>query len=59
MPTETVLIPFDTIFYETDLATRFDIDGRQIWIPKSVIEDVYDDNTVEVARWFAEKEELI
>ena len=39
-------------------AALYDIGGREIWIPYSVHEQ-FDDGTVMVERWFAEKEELI
>ena len=47
----------DGISHETDDAVLFYFDERDVWIPKSVIND-YDGLVVEVEPWFAEKEEL-
>ena len=56
-PTESV--EYDEHLHDTDDARLFLIDGQQVWIPKSVIEDDDDMGTLEVATWFCEKEELI
>ncbi len=47
----------DGVSHETDDAVLFYFDERDVWIPKSVIND-YDGLVVEVESWFAEKEEL-
>ena len=60
MSNETVLIDYDKMKHDTGMATLFDIDGDDVWIPNSQIEDVYEsENQVEVTRWFAEKENLV
>lgn len=51
----------------TDMALLVEIDGEEVWIPKSVIHDdseVFDDSenstgTLIVKKWWAEKEGLI
>ena len=47
----------DGISHETESTVLFYFDERDVWIPKSVIND-YDDLVVEVEAWFAEKEGL-
>ena len=57
---ETTLIDFDEIKHDTGRATLFDIDGDDIWIPNSLIVDIWDhDHQVEIPVWFAEKEGLV
>ena len=57
---ETVLIDYDEIKHDSGRATLFDIDGDDVWIPNSQIEDIYEsEHQAEVTRWFAEKENLI
>lgn len=64
MPRDTVTIYVEEVVAETDLALCFSIDGEEVWVPKSVIEDGDsiskgdEDLKVEVASWFAEKEGL-
>lgn len=58
-------IPDVTAIRETRLALLVQIEGREIWVPQSVIHDdseVYqlgDEGDLVVERWFAENEELI
>jgi hypothetical protein len=65
MPQEAVEIDDVTIETETDLALLCIIDGRQRWIPKSVVHEDSevsgegDTGTMVLMRWFAEKEGLI
>lgn len=59
-----VTICIDEIETTTDAAVLAVIDGDELWIPRSVIEDGNsveegDDDSLEVAKWFAEKEGLI
>ncbi len=57
---ETTEIDFDSIKHETPNATLFEADGKEFWIPKSVIGTVDESaGTVEVPVWFAEKEGLV
>lgn len=50
---------------ETDLAILCEIDGDEIWIPKSQIaaesdvQGVHDDGTLIVTRWIAEEKGLV
>lgn len=38
-------------------AVRFDVAGKQVWIPRSQLED-YQDYWMEIPRWLAEEREL-
>ena len=56
-----VAIEIDEIIAATDKAVLCDIDGEEIWIPRSVIDggdslDIGDNGEIEVAEWFAKKE---
>lgn len=59
-----VPIPFDEILRETALAFLFVIEGEELWVPKSVIEnpDTIDADEVGgevwLAEWFSKKEGL-
>jgi len=50
--------------HETDLALLVEIEGEEVWIPKSQIEDDSevmekgDEGTLVVSGWFADKEGL-
>ena len=57
---ETINVPFDSVLKDTGEggATLFLIDGEQLWVPNSIIEDIYIDS-FDIPRWFAEKAELI
>lgn len=60
--TDYVDIDFDRVITETDLATLFEIEEREVWIPNSCIDSDYSDyraGMVGVAEWFALKEGLI
>lgn len=53
-------IYFDEQITETDKAILFNIEGEEVWVPKSLITYIdYYENYFEVYVWFAEKEELI
>ena len=54
-----------TLIRSTDMAGLFDIDGNEVWIPWSLIEENDEDvshdheqGTLHVVRWFAEREQL-
>lgn len=55
--TETTRIDVDGFEHETAMACLFKVDGEDLWIPKSVIDD-WSDDWVDVATWWAEKEGL-
>lgn len=63
---DTVNIAVGEVLHETDLAFLLEIDGDEIWIPKSVInfdesEEIEVGNIlleISVAQWFADKEGL-
>lgn len=54
---ETYSILFDDIVTETEKAWLIDIDGDEIWFPKSVCEVI--DDSIVMPYWLAEKKELI
>ena len=59
---EMVLIDYDYIVVDRpDLdAVLFNIMGSEVWIPRSLIEDIWEeDGQVEISLWFAEKEGLV
>ena len=57
---EPAVIAYDYEEGDTDKARLFIIDGRDVWIPKSVIdEEDEEENTVSVKEWWALKEGLI
>jgi len=61
---ETVLIDYDTVLVDTGAggASLFKIDVREVWIPNSLVEEVYKSEAscqVEIPVWFAKKEGLI
>ena len=61
---EYVDINHDGVLTTTEMARLFDIDGEEVWVPKSLTE-YWDEDAVDghgtftVPAWFAEKEELI
>ena len=70
MPREIDYVPIDVADYirSTDLACLFEIDGEEIWVPKSVIDwdssdfgedDEGMDGTVYIAEWFCDKEGIV
>lgn len=47
---------------ESDLAVLFDIEGEEVWVPKSLMEDWPDEDDegeIEIPEWFAIKEGLV
>ena len=60
MPRKYVELDFDELKHETEKAYLFVIDEEEVWIPKSVCEEVDEElNIVEIQEWFAEQEGLI
>jgi hypothetical protein len=61
----TVMIQVEEVRRETDLALLFVVDGEEVWVPKSQIEESDEisegdeDIEVNVAEWFAEQEGLV
>ena len=56
MEDKFVNIDFDWIVGETEMAILFLADDEELWIPRSVIKDVWEkDQVVEIETWFAEK----
>ena len=57
---DDVLIEYDLKKVDTPSlkAVLYVIEGDEYWLPRSVIDD-FEDGTVAVARWFAEKEGLV
>lgn len=54
---ELVGIEHEGQVHETLEAILFSCQGRQVWIPKSELED-YDDDCMVVLRWLADKRNL-
>jgi hypothetical protein len=63
MNTETVCIDYDEEIRETEAATLYRIDDREVWIPKSQIEQDFlhtgGGGHIEIPVWLAEKKELV
>lgn len=57
---EMVTIDFRSVIRDrdSDAAILFDIEGEEIWIPRSLI-DEQDSGSVDVPKWFARKEGLL
>lgn len=59
---EHINVTIDEVVSKTDKAALVSIDGRELWIPLSVIGDyspaVGEGATVPIAKWFAEREDL-
>lgn len=51
-------LEYEKIKHCTDKAVLFRMEKSDVWIPKSMIEGI-DVDTVSVAKWFCEKEDLI
>lgn len=60
---DLVDIPYDEIRHTpSDLATLFIIDNKEVWIPKSLIEDISNEDgpgEVTIPEWFCISEGLI
>jgi len=60
--TDYTPIDYDECKHVTDQAALLIIDGDEVWLPLSVVEDapeVGDSGLIDVAEWFALKEGLI
>jgi hypothetical protein len=61
----TVLIQVEEVKVETDLAFLFVIDGDEVWVPKSVIDEPDDievrdeEIEIEIHEWWASREGLV
>lgn len=62
MRTEFQFVTIDIVYNKTDKAAQVSIDGRDMWIPLSIVDGdvpvVGDGATVPIAKWFAEREDL-
>ena len=62
MRTEFQFVTIDIVYSKTDKAAQVSIDGRDMWIPLSVVDGdvpvIGDGATVSIAKWFAEREDL-
>ena len=59
---DLVDIPYDEVRHDTDFAVLFIMDGEEQWIPKSLIENISDEDgpgEVTIPEWFARQEGLI
>lgn len=56
---EMVTVDYDELLHETDLARLFDINGEEVWLPKSICKLDKDDSTIEMPEWLANKESLL
>ncbi len=54
---EQVIVHYEKRLCASDRAVRYLINGKEQWIPKSVHDD-FEDGSLSVHRWFAEKEGL-
>ena len=52
------IFDYDELKYETDAAWLLDIDGEELWFPKSKC-DIDDDQTIAVPEWSAKEKGLI
>jgi len=53
----TLDIVYDDLVYETDKAYLLRFDDRDVWIPKSQVQDI-DDEYVTLPLWLIEEKEL-
>lgn len=64
-PSETVWVDVEGPLRETDAAYLFDIDGEEVWLPKSQVKarkrnlDLTGFVRIEVPRWLAAKNGLV
>lgn len=55
-----ITVEYDEIITETGKAVLFDIEGEEIWIPASQLEDYDEDNqTFDIPDWLAEEKGLV
>jgi len=55
---ELLTIDYDALLHEGEMAWLIEIDGRQVWLPKSECELDEDDGTIEVPKWICDEEDL-
>jgi len=55
---DTIYARHNGLIHKTPQAYLFDIQGRQIWMPKVAV-DTYNDQIVAIKRWFAKKERIM
>lgn len=55
---ELQTIDYDALIHEGEQAWLVDIDGRELWLPKSQCEIDEDDSTIEVPQWICDEEDL-
>jgi len=53
----TLDIVYDDLVYETDKAYLLRFDDRDVWVPKSQVQDI-DDEYVTLPLWLIEEKEL-
>jgi len=53
----TLDIVYDDLVYETDKAYLLRFDDRDVWIPKSQVQDI-DDEYITLPLWLIEEKEL-
>lgn len=61
-PEIPVLIDFDGVIAQTERGVLVNVDGDEIWIPKSLVDNldsIEDDGYLELPVWFAEQEGLV
>ena len=62
IPKGHVEVQFDELVHETDMAYLLEIYGQQMWIPKSQVDDLFEDgegNKIIVKEWLAREKGLI
>ncbi len=59
-PTEYITVLVDHVVTRTDKAVLCSFDGREVWLPLSVIDedDDFEDGPIDVAVWVVERESL-
>lgn len=58
LPKNLAEINYDCIIGETELALQFDFGDTVAWIPKSQIDELFDDVVI-IPKWLAQGKELI
>ena len=60
---EPVEIPFDNIIHQTPEAVLFDVGDEEVWIPKSLIQEIDESDpkrkTVTIPEWVATDKGLV
>lgn len=55
---ELLPIDYDALITETDEAWFVEIDGRQLWLPKSQCDIDENGSTIQIPAWLCEEEDL-